>query len=584
MTLPPELLDAIRAAPTDDAPRLALADWLDESGDPEWAEFVRLEVAPRAAPSGRGGRKVTARLAGRHRALAEATAPRRLGPRLASLGPTLAALTSGGLVTDIVFADTLDADILAAVAAVPLVTSFTHRPPERGEASRLAPADARLLAAAPALRAADFHVGPGELAWADVEPLADLPGLGTLAIRQGRRNLLTGTLKRRWAARRTRDAAARSPEEALAAARRGLTAGQFAEGPDGACVASLDNPTPETLALLDGLTHLRALHLGSTRERPMPTLPTLRCAWAGQGVRLRPSDWERLTDLRELTVEGFDPSAIPSGLRDILRSLPRLRALSLHWTAVERDALPPGLRVLHLAQAALPEPAAIDTPELVELDDPSLARPPRLGDGSTLPRLAVLRLSGGRIALRPSGGWGDEPPVLHANAETAVEYAIEHGTRHEAGGVSLTLPAWFESAEPPAGALAAWRDWGEPDGSDDLGLLAPTRVVLERLPGDFGRDDLPGLVASAPTALPARDADRRADRARRYSEPAVSAALFLSTGLGFVTGASAAQAWLAPGGAVRLRWDGAAARVLRVASLAVAVGRTVGFSGPLAPA
>ncbi|MEO2091116.1 MAG: TIGR02996 domain-containing protein [Gemmataceae bacterium] len=38
------LLAACRARPADDLPRLVLADWLDENGDPERAEFVRVQV------------------------------------------------------------------------------------------------------------------------------------------------------------------------------------------------------------------------------------------------------------------------------------------------------------------------------------------------------------------------------------------------------------------------------------------------------------------------------------------------------------------------------------------------------------
>jgi len=37
------LLAAIRAAPGDDAPRLVYADWLDEHGQPERAEFIRVQ-------------------------------------------------------------------------------------------------------------------------------------------------------------------------------------------------------------------------------------------------------------------------------------------------------------------------------------------------------------------------------------------------------------------------------------------------------------------------------------------------------------------------------------------------------------
>ena len=41
------LLAAVHAQPLDDAPRLVLADWLDEHGQPERAEFIRLQVAQR---------------------------------------------------------------------------------------------------------------------------------------------------------------------------------------------------------------------------------------------------------------------------------------------------------------------------------------------------------------------------------------------------------------------------------------------------------------------------------------------------------------------------------------------------------
>src|SRR4051812_1418443 len=41
------LLASIHATPDDDAPRLVFADWLDEHGEPERAEFIRLQVAQR---------------------------------------------------------------------------------------------------------------------------------------------------------------------------------------------------------------------------------------------------------------------------------------------------------------------------------------------------------------------------------------------------------------------------------------------------------------------------------------------------------------------------------------------------------
>src|SRR5262249_3843859 len=38
------LLQAIREAPEEDAPRLVYADWLEDHGDPDRAEFIRLQV------------------------------------------------------------------------------------------------------------------------------------------------------------------------------------------------------------------------------------------------------------------------------------------------------------------------------------------------------------------------------------------------------------------------------------------------------------------------------------------------------------------------------------------------------------
>src|SRR5262245_25967748 len=41
------LLASVHAAPDDDAPRLVFADWLDDNGQPERAEFIRIQVAMR---------------------------------------------------------------------------------------------------------------------------------------------------------------------------------------------------------------------------------------------------------------------------------------------------------------------------------------------------------------------------------------------------------------------------------------------------------------------------------------------------------------------------------------------------------
>src|SRR5262245_43371184 len=45
MNLQNALLASILDSPEDDAPRLAYADWSDENGDPELAEFIRVQIA-----------------------------------------------------------------------------------------------------------------------------------------------------------------------------------------------------------------------------------------------------------------------------------------------------------------------------------------------------------------------------------------------------------------------------------------------------------------------------------------------------------------------------------------------------------
>jgi len=44
MTDQDAILEAVFAAPADDAPRLVYADWLDENGHPEQAEFIRQHI------------------------------------------------------------------------------------------------------------------------------------------------------------------------------------------------------------------------------------------------------------------------------------------------------------------------------------------------------------------------------------------------------------------------------------------------------------------------------------------------------------------------------------------------------------
>jgi uncharacterized protein (TIGR02996 family) len=60
-------LRAICARPDDDTPRLAYADWLDENGDSDRAEFIRCQIAAAAEPHDTRPQKRAKRLFRQHR-------------------------------------------------------------------------------------------------------------------------------------------------------------------------------------------------------------------------------------------------------------------------------------------------------------------------------------------------------------------------------------------------------------------------------------------------------------------------------------------------------------------------------------
>src|SRR5215212_5071916 len=50
-------LQAILETPDDDTPRLVYADWLDDHGEHEWAEFIRISCRLSHMPRGSEGEK-----------------------------------------------------------------------------------------------------------------------------------------------------------------------------------------------------------------------------------------------------------------------------------------------------------------------------------------------------------------------------------------------------------------------------------------------------------------------------------------------------------------------------------------------
>src|SRR4051794_40494225 len=67
------LMRAVIDRPGDDAPRLVLADWFEDNGEPARAEFVRVQLE--IARSGEGGRARLEKLAVRERELYAARTP-----------------------------------------------------------------------------------------------------------------------------------------------------------------------------------------------------------------------------------------------------------------------------------------------------------------------------------------------------------------------------------------------------------------------------------------------------------------------------------------------------------------------------
>jgi uncharacterized protein (TIGR02996 family) len=79
-------IESIAAAPDEDTPRLALADWLDEHGDPARAEFVRLQCRlARASPN----EPETGRMLERVKELFARHWPEWLGPVCGAFGQSL---------------------------------------------------------------------------------------------------------------------------------------------------------------------------------------------------------------------------------------------------------------------------------------------------------------------------------------------------------------------------------------------------------------------------------------------------------------------------------------------------------------
>jgi uncharacterized protein (TIGR02996 family) len=161
-------LEHIRANPTDDAPRLVYADWLDEHGQPERAAFIRIQIERAGLPKWDA---LQVGLSFRERALLRAN----LGRWRDEL-PTLPGVTWGafrrGFVAAVGFGTftALKANAAAVWAAAPVQEATVRWPRQEDEADQVPPI--------PGLRA--LSVTGTVVDMAEVELLAAAPLLGTL--------------------------------------------------------------------------------------------------------------------------------------------------------------------------------------------------------------------------------------------------------------------------------------------------------------------------------------------------------------------------------------------------------------------
>jgi uncharacterized protein (TIGR02996 family) len=132
MSSPDAFLHALREQPEDDAPRLVYADWLEEHGDPDRAEFIRAQVRLAGMDEDDPER---AALEDRERALLAAHEAEWLGP----LPPDVAKVTfRRGFVNKVVLGgNPPDLAALGTFCARHAVRKLEFlRPPEPGELAR----------------------------------------------------------------------------------------------------------------------------------------------------------------------------------------------------------------------------------------------------------------------------------------------------------------------------------------------------------------------------------------------------------------------------------------------------------------
>ncbi|VTR98325.1 unnamed protein product [Tuwongella immobilis] len=521
--LPPETVEAILESPEDDSLRLMAADRLEEAGDAETAEFIRLQC--QLARASRDGLRPTElrRLNARQDLLISRHRDRWLEPfRRIWEGGIANFAIARGVMTLLEVRAALTDDRIPLLLGIPLLERFICK-----TRTQLTPESLQTFAALRNLHELDIRLNVVSLEWEEIAPLAELPRLQRLELR----NLAGRTLMRphltRWAAARARhlrsveddrDRHQQAQEQLRDVLQRSLA---------GSCSMVLKKPKRElvTAQHIPALTGLWIRDPNATHLEQMGALEGLRSLSISRLRVERLGSLPRMPQLREIRLDSRD-SLDGMLLGRWLREMPNLTALAVYgtlhsaWSMLQAIEHLPNLRIIDLMYSTLnpSDLAMLRMPSLLELNLHEVAVDPTLTLLERFPRLRVLM--------------GDFPQHGPEFATRLAEFA-NRGVLLTRGVDSNEIPRWMRShgtvgcpvaafvdgsrmplpvgqlrlaesldSQSPVNRLADWQEFGENDPATLEMHLAPARIQIERIELSRGLANVRGLLVGP--ALPVR--------------------------------------------------------------------------------
>lgn len=488
------LLSDILADPADDAPRLALADWLDESDRPDDAAFLRAQLRLARRKELRLPRAEAADLEAESGDILRRHRIRWLGELALDAGWVIADEWSRGFVVGLTLTPTgppASATAPAGLEAFPLLERLRFV----GGPYRRDLFDA--LPVLPQLTSLRLTLNDDRADAAMVRRLSEFPRLADADIRHmvasGRPQGQSSTLLSTAQLSRVRELrAARVAADPIEAARS--LGAEVRVTPVGVALDFSAYANGDRIIPPPGLVALSWAGGFPTRDAFPPAwvagatgLRSLCLSYVG---RIDTTPLMGLTKLRHVTIES--PQLDETGwntLTDWLASRPRLTSLALSGFASAGD------------QVRLDRLAGIPTLRAFVFAS--------LTPGLTLDPGGLLEFNG-RAALRTSTDCGT-PRYFVGKIPP-----IQMGPPESLDGVTVRAPDWFRRVEPSPFAgecepLAAWAEWGDGDPADRLAPLGPAWVQLERLPFPIAPADADRFLRGPAGSL---------DRPARWPSPA----------------------------------------------------------------